>query len=100
MKIMKLLRNNSGASMLQVMVLGAAIAGAGAYMLQGVEQQNKIVRTATSRGAFGVMKRELSEALADSVTCEQTLQWGFANEIKTGTKNISVGGIIGMVGGT
>lgn len=83
----------SGSSLLQVTIIGSVLAGLGVYLMQTTQQQNKIVKSAEAKGAYGVLKKEISEALASSETCQMTLQQYFTNPIETDMKQMDVAGI-------
>lgn len=88
---------NTGSSLLQVTLIGAVLAGLGVYLMQTTQQQNKIVKSAEAKGAYGVLKKEISEALASSETCQVTLQQYFNTPIETDMKQIEVPGIKTML---
>lgn len=82
-----------GSSLLQVILIGSVLAGLGVYLMQTTQQQNKIVKSVEAKGAYGVLKKEISEALASSQTCQMTLQQYFDSPIETDMKKMDVPGI-------
>lgn len=86
-----------GSSLLQVTVIGAVLAGLGVYLMQTTQQQNKIARTAEAKGAYAVFKKEISEALASSETCQMTLSQYFTSPIETDMKRLDIPGMKTML---
>lgn len=82
--------NQTGSSLLQVIIIGSVLSGLGVYLMQTSQQQNKIVKSAEAKGAYGIIKREISEALASSETCHMTLKQYVDNPFDSSTLDFEI----------